>query len=88
MVNFLVMAAEEVRTNTAQLGFASVQEMGGQSQCMEIRPAAATINPMLGMIDLLIMLEPSHQIVDDARVGRATWSTLPPKTTPWTRRLT
>jgi hypothetical protein len=58
---------------------------------MEIRPAAATINPinpMLGMIDLLIMLEPSHQIVDDARVESATWSTLPPKTTPWTRRST
>ncbi len=41
VVNFMMFIAEEVRELMAQLGFRSVNEMIGRTDCLEMRPAVA-----------------------------------------------
>src|SRR5262249_60300865 len=39
VVNFMRMIAEEERGRMAQLGFRTINEMGGHTECLELRPA-------------------------------------------------
>ena len=66
VMNFMLFIAQELREIMAKLGFRSIDEMVGHTECLQVRPALKNRQKMLDLNDLLGQAHPVHYQPCDA----------------------
>ncbi len=66
VMNFMLFIAQELREIMAKLGFRSIDEMVGHTECLQVRPELKNRQKMLDLSDLLGQAHPVHYQASDA----------------------